>query len=56
MGLNWTEIAAEAAAETDRELAGDISSLTTMTDGEIEELFPAPQTATGPTHGDREVS
>lgn len=43
MGLNWTEIAAEAAAETDRELAGDISSLTTMTDGEIEELFPAPQ-------------
>ena len=42
MGLNWTEIAAEAAAETDRELAGEISSLTTMTDEEIEELFPAP--------------
>lgn len=42
MGLNWGEIAAEAAAETDRKLAGDISSLTTMTDGEIEELFPTP--------------
>ena len=40
MGLNWSKIAAEAAQETDRQLAGDISSLTTMTDSEINELFP----------------
>lgn len=40
MGLDWSRIAAEAAAETDRQLAGDISSLTTMTDREIHELFP----------------
>lgn len=42
MGLNWSEIAAEAAQETARDLAGDISSLTTMTDREINELFPKP--------------
>lgn len=41
MGLNWSQIAAKAATETDRQLAGDISSLTTMTDSEINELFPA---------------
>lgn len=40
MGLDWSRIAAEAAEETDRQLAGDISSLTTMTDREIDELFP----------------
>ena len=40
MGLDWSRIAAEAAEETDRQLAGDISSLTTMTDREINELFP----------------
>ena len=40
MGLNWSEIAAEARRETARDLAGDISSLTTMTDREINELFP----------------
>ncbi len=40
MGLDWSKIAAEAAEETDRQLAGDISSLTTMTDREIDELFP----------------
>lgn len=42
MGLNWSEIAAEARQETARDLAGDISSLTTMTDREINELFPKP--------------
>ena len=42
MGLNWSEIAAEAREETARDLAGDISSLTTMTDREINELFPSP--------------
>ena len=42
MGLNWSEIAAEAAQKTARDLAGDISSLTTMTDSEINELFPSP--------------
>ena len=42
MGLNWSEIAAEARRETARDLAGDISSLTTMTDREINELFPKP--------------
>lgn len=41
MGLDWSRIAAEAAEETDRQLAGDISSLTTMTDREIDELFPS---------------
>ncbi|MDE2663353.1 MAG: hypothetical protein OXI39_10180 [Gemmatimonadota bacterium] len=46
MGLDWSKIAAEAAQETDRQLAGDISSLTTMTDREIEELFP--------THDDKQ--
>jgi len=46
MGLDWSKIAAEAAEETDRQLAGDISSLTTMTDREIEELFP--------THDDKQ--
>ena len=40
MGLNWSQIAATAAKETDRQLAGEISSLTTMTDSEINELFP----------------
>ena len=40
MDLDWSKIAAEAAEETDRQLAGDISSLTTMTDREIDELFP----------------
>ncbi|MYE33939.1 MAG: hypothetical protein F4X23_03685 [Gemmatimonadales bacterium] len=42
MGLNWSEIAAEARQETARDLAGDISSLTMMTDREINELFPKP--------------
>lgn len=41
-GLNWSEIAAEARQKTARDLAGDISSLTTMTDREINELFPTP--------------
>ena len=40
MGLNWSEVAAKAAKETDDQLAGDISSLTTMTDSEINQLFP----------------
>ncbi len=42
MTLNWTEIAARAAEQTDEELASEISSLTTMKDSEIEELFPTP--------------
>lgn len=41
-GLNWSEIAAEARQKTARDLAGDISSLTTMTDREINELFASP--------------
>ena len=42
MGLNWTEIAEQARLETNEDLAPHISSLTTMRDSEIAELFATP--------------
>ena len=42
MALNWNEIATKAAKNTDESLTVEISSLTTMSDSEIEELFPTP--------------
>ena len=47
MPVNWDDldvdsIADDEAKETDRELASQISSLTRMTDEEVQELFPNP--------------
>lgn len=49
MPVNWDElekdadtIIADAAKRTDEKLASKISSLTRMTDDEIQELFPDP--------------
>lgn len=38
--IDLDAIAADAARKTDEQLAGQISSLTRMTDAEITELFP----------------
>ena len=49
MPINWDEfdseidnIIAESANETDQKLASKISSITRMTDDEVNELFPDP--------------
>lgn len=47
MPVNWDDldidsIADDAAIKTDRDLASQISSLTRMTDEEVQELFPNP--------------
>lgn len=47
MPVNWADldvdsIADDEAIKTDRELASQISSLTRMTDEEVQELFPNP--------------
>ncbi len=49
MPVNWDEfdseidsIIDEAAGATDQRLASRISSITRMTDGEVQELFPDP--------------
>jgi len=46
MPVDWENfdvkaIAAQAAEQTDAELAAKVSSLTRMTDAEVKELFPA---------------
>jgi hypothetical protein len=38
--LDFKKIAKDAAAETDDKLAGQISSLTSLTDEEVKKLFP----------------
>ena len=49
MSINWDEfdndidnIIAQSAAQTDNKLASRISSITRMTDDEVNELFPDP--------------
>ena len=49
MPIDWDELLAHAdeaidgaAERTDDRLASDVSSLTTMTDAEVKELFPEP--------------
>lgn len=42
MALDWKKITAKAAKRTDEILASEISSLTRMTDNEIDDLFPEP--------------